>query len=282
LVIVWGFITMISLSLIYGERISIPGIIKDIYTLKVGWVDHLWFLEALVVIYVFLPLVFLAYKTKKSYFYFFFACLMIFTFGNTFLVTLVTFMSFLTQKFLNTDLNLNYFGGFNAFSGIYGYSIGYFMLGGVLFSMKETISTKKNRVLSWVALPLSMLLLFSYGVILTFRQWETWDIGFEAFDSVFALAMVVSLFILTVQYQAKGISGKIIRHISRNSLGIYLLHRIVGALIKPIFIEFGFFNTFIGGMVFAAAVLFICLAFTYLLKRIPYCNYLFSLKLKLN
>jgi surface polysaccharide O-acyltransferase-like enzyme len=206
---------------------------------------------------------------------------MILTFGNSFLVALATVGSFLIQKFLNTNLNLNYFGGFNAFGGIYGYSIGYFMLGGILFSMKETISTKKKRILSMIALPLSMVLLFGYGVILSIRYSETWDIGFEAFDSVFALAMVVSLYILTITYKNSGFAGKVIRHISKNTLGIYLLHRIIGEVLKPFFIEFKYSETFVGGMVFAAIILFICLVLIFGLKKIPYLNYLFSLNLKI-
>lgn len=280
LVIAWGFITMISLSLIYGEPISLSGIIKDIYTLKANWVNHLWFLEALVVIYIFFPLLYLAFKTKRNYFYFFFACVMILSFGNTFLGLLLNVASTVSGKFLNTYLFLNYFGGFNAFSGIYGFSIGYFMLGGIVFSMKDSILTNRNRILSFIAIPVSMTLLFSYGVLISFRQGETWDIGFEAFDSVFALVMVISIFILSMQYKNRGLSGKVIRHVSKNTLGIYLLHRIVGALIKPFFIEFDFFSTFIGGMVFAGSVLFLCLLVNYVLKKIPYFNYLFSLKLK--
>jgi surface polysaccharide O-acyltransferase-like enzyme len=93
--------------------------------------------------------------------------------------------------------------------------------------------------------------------------------------------MVVSIFILSMQYNNRGLSGKVIRHVSKNTLGIYLLHRIVGALIKPFFMEFSFFSTFIGGMVFAGAVLFLCLLIIYILKKVPYFNYLFSLKLKL-
>lgn len=280
LVIAWGFITMISLSLIYGESISVSGIIKDIYTLKTGWVNHLWFLEALVVIYIFFPLLFLAFKTKKSYFYFFFACVMILSFGNTFLGLLLNVASTVSGKFLNTYFFLNYFGGFNAFSGIYGFSIGYFMLGGIVFSIKDTLFTNRNRILAMIAIPLSMTLLFLYGVLLSFRQGETWDIGFEAFDSVFALLMTVSFFILILNYQMSGASEKVIRHISENTLGIYLLHRIVGALIKPLFIDFSFFTTFLGGMVFAAMVLILCLLLIWILKKIPYFNYLFSMNLK--
>jgi surface polysaccharide O-acyltransferase-like enzyme len=280
LVIIWGFITMISLSLIYGESISLSKIIKDIYTLKIGWVNHLWFLEALVVIYIFFPLLFLAFKTKKNYFYFFFACVMILSFGNIFLGLLLNVASTVSGKFLNTYFFLNYFGGFNAFSGIHGFTIGYFMLGGIAFSLKDSILTNRNRILSLVAIPVSMALLFSYGVLISFRQGETWDIGFEAFDSVFALVMVISIFILSMQYKSRGLIGKGIRHVSKNTLGIYLLHRIVGALIKPVFIGYGFFSTFIGGMVFAGTILFLSLLVIFILKKIPYFNYLFSLRLK--
>ena len=280
LVIIWGFITMISLSLIYGESITVSGIIKDIYTLKNGWVNHLWFLETLLVIYVFFPLLFLAYKTKKPYFFFFFCCVMILTFGNTFIAVLATLASFLSQKFLNTNLNLNYFGGFNAFSGIYGYSIGYFMLGGILLSMKETISNKKNRIISMVVLPLSMVMLFVYGIILSFRYNETWDIGFEAFDSLFALVMVVAIYILSMPYKSSGFAGNVLKGISKNTLGIYLLHRIVGGFLSPYFIELKYSETFIGGMVFAAIILIICLVLIFGLKKIPYLDYLFSLNLK--
>lgn len=275
LTIIWGIITLMALSIIRDEKLSFSEIIKGVYYLKYGWINHIWFLEALISIYIFFPLIFSAFKNNISYFYFFFACVMLLTFGNTFISNAATAISFLTQEMLDIQLTQNHFKEFNPFRGMHGYSIGYFLLGGLLFYHKDFIDTKKYRVFSIVAIPLSMFLLFIYGVIASKRQNSIWDIVYFGYDTIFVLVLVVAIFVLSLRYQHKGIIGKGIHLIGENSLGIYFLHIIIGDFLKSIYAEIEFNETIMVNVIFALIILLTSLFSVLLFKKIPIIKRLF-------
>ena len=151
LTVLWGFITLVALIYIRGEMLSIPQIIKGSWSLRQGWNNHLWFLCTLIVIYVFYPLIHAVYHTNKKSFYFFFVCVMLFTFGNVLLGNVATTISYFSNKFMNSNLQWNYFANFNPFRGIYGYSIGYFMLGGIIGGGFYSLSDNNKRKLTIMA-----------------------------------------------------------------------------------------------------------------------------------
>ena len=278
LIIIWGIISLIALSVIRHERLSFFDIIKGIFTLKEGWINHLWFLEALIVIYIFFPLIFSTFKNNLNYFYFFFTCVLLLTFGNKLLAHCATTISFLSQKFMSKNFSLNYFSDFNAFRGIYGYSIGYFLLGGLMFYKKDLLGTKKYTLLSIIAITISIILLFSYGVLESKRQNKIWDIVWDAYDTIYTLIIVASTYILSLKYKHKGLMGKWIKLIGENSLGIYLLHRIIGAILEPIYFNSSFNTTIIANIIFAFTILFLSLLMVLGFKRVPIVKYLFLIQ----
>jgi surface polysaccharide O-acyltransferase-like enzyme len=275
LIIIWGVISLIALAYIRNEKLSFFDIIKGVYTLRQGWIEYLWFLEALIVIYIFFPIFFSTFKNNLKYFYFFFISVMVLTFGNTFLSSCAVVASFFLDKFTSTNLSINFFGDFNAFRGLYGYSIGYFLLGGILFYYKDLVNTKKFRTMSIIAIPLAMILLFLYGVIVSKRQNHVWDVVWNGYDSIFTLINVVSIYILSLQYKSKGIIGKGIKMIGENSLGIYFLHIIIGSILFPVFLETTFATTFLANIIFAFTVLAFSLLIVIGLKKTPIIKHLF-------
>jgi surface polysaccharide O-acyltransferase-like enzyme len=279
LVIIWGAITLIALSYIRNKSLvfSIFGIIKRIFDLRMGWVNHLWFLEALIVIYIFLPLIYTTYKNNLKHFYFFFFCVMLLTFGNTLLIHSTTIISFLFQKFTFGNHIKNCFSDFNAFRGIFGFSIGYFLLGGILFSYKDLLNTKKTRVLSAFAILASMLFLFLFGIIISKRQNQIWDIVWNGYDTIFTLIIVVSIFIISIKYKQKGIIGKWVQMIGENSLGIYFLHVIIGNILKPLFVTIAFSGAIYANIFFTLAILITTLLIVLALKKVPIIKYLFMI-----
>lgn len=275
LTVVWGIITLLALSIIRDERLSFLEVLKGVYYLKNGWINHIWFLEALICIYIFFPLIFYVFKNNVNSFYFFFFCVMLLTFGNTFISNSATVISFLSQKMLDSHLTQNHFKEFNPFRGMHGYSIGYFLLGGLLFYHKDSINTKKYRLIAIIAIPLSMLLLFLYGIIVSKKQNLIWNIVWYGYDTIFALVLVAAIFILSLKYQYKGIVGKGIHLIGENSLGIYFLHIIIGDFLKPLYSEIEFNETIVVNVIFALIILLGSLFTVLFLKRIPIIKHLF-------
>ena len=85
LTILWGIITLLILSLIRQENLSFIEIIKGVYFLKMGYINHLWFFQALFIIYIIYPLLFSTMKSSIKAFYFFALAVFIFTFLNNFI-----------------------------------------------------------------------------------------------------------------------------------------------------------------------------------------------------
>jgi surface polysaccharide O-acyltransferase-like enzyme len=278
LVIVWAVITYVIMSFLYHERIVLADIIKSIYILKQGWTNHLWFLEALVVLYIFYPLLYTAFNQNRIHFYFFFVCAAILTLGNTLIVDVATIISYVSNQFTCKDLNKNFFSAFNTFQVLYGYSIVYFMLGGLMIYYKEHFNSTRLRIIAAFTIPLAMGLQFLFGVITSKRQNEIWDCVWHGHDTLFTLLMVVSLFILLLRYKHQGLPGKIIAVIGQNSLGIYFLHIIVAELTSPILFSNTSANDFFTNGLRALLILAMSLIITIGMKKIPILKYLVSIK----
>lgn len=280
LTVLWGFITLFVLQYIRGEILPFSQIIKKSWLLKQGWNNHLWFLRTLVVIYVFYPLIHTVYHTNKKIFYFFFACVMLFTFGNVIIGQIATILSYFSNKFVNTNFELNYFSDFNPFSLFYEYSIAYFMLGAIardLFSSLSDNYKRKVTVLAKLVIPVSMLCLTCYAVIVSLRSKEMWDIGWNGLDTIFTLINVVALYVISYNYKTVGWLGDFISYIGKNSLGIYFIHIIVGDFFNTFFAQFEYSNLFIINLIYAFIILISSLLLTMILKKTPILRNLVSI-----
>ena len=275
LTIIWGLITLIALSFIRGEHLSFIEIIGGVFNLKEGWINHLWFFEALIVIYILYPLLFNSFKTNPNIFYYFASAVFIFTFLNNFIGSFAKILSITLEIFEDKNLeSINYFSGFNPFEGIRGYSIGYFILGGILFNYQTELRTQKAKLLSIAFLPISMGLLFIYGVKISENHNSIWDIVWNGYDNIFTLINVILIFLISLHYKNRGIFGNLVKIIAENSLGIYLIHLIIGAIIRPYFPMSGILGT----LIFSISILFFSLFIALTIKKIPLLRHLLSLK----
>lgn len=277
LTLIWGVITVIALSLIWDEPKGIREIFRTVFELRQRWVSHLWFMEALVVIYFLYPLIHLAYHKHQQIFLSFLAIICLFSFGNFLIGMGGTLASEVTGKFSSTDFLTNHFSEFNPLRGLYGFSIGYFLLGGFAFQYKDQIFEKVRKPFAWGIMIVSTLLLGGFGVVYSLRENLKWDVVFDGYESIFTLLNVLALFIITYTYAPKGWSGKLIRLISENTLGIYFLHWILGCLISPMYEMVPFHNSLLAVMTFSIVVLLFSLGTAIALKKVPIVNRLFSI-----
>ena len=56
LTLMWAIITLLLLQPIKQETLSLTEFIKAIWNWKLGWINHLWYMGALICIYIFFPL----------------------------------------------------------------------------------------------------------------------------------------------------------------------------------------------------------------------------------
>lgn len=272
----WGAITLFVMQFAKHQLLTVSQFFTYLWAWKSGWINHLWFLQALFVVYALAPLIALAFQQHRTLFYIFFGVLMIFTFGNTLLIMLVNSFAYCFNM-PPLARTFNFFNSFHPFRGIYGYTIGYFMLGGIAFSLRNQYQQGKHRIGAVIVIALASLLLASYGLINTLSTKKLFDVVFLGYDTLCAAAITLSLFVLSLNYTHSGHCGLILQRIAQNSLGIYLVHRMFGFWLQPYFLQLRISTHIWSNVLFALLLLFLSLGVCLVLRRVPGVKLLFSL-----
>lgn len=276
LTVAWGIITLLILMSIKNEYMSLVEFAKSLVTWKQQWIDHLWFLQAMVVIYIFFPLIKKTYDNECDSLYFFLVMTFLMTFGNVFLSNCANVLEFIIGKNYLSG-NVNFFDEFNAFRGIYGYSFVYFILGGLFFKHKEKFDKKKWISITTSTIVISMIILTLYSVLMSKSNGEIYDIVWYGYDTIPTLCMVIALFILALRYKGNHKILKLINIVGENSLGIYFIHRILGSLLIKYFKKLPYCHDIVSNLLFALCILFTSLLSVLVLKKIPFVKKLFSI-----
>lgn len=205
---VWGIISLLLLAVIEGISFSPFGFLQALWTWKQDYLNHLWFMGALVCIYVFFPLLKCAFDYNKEALAFFVAACAVFTFGNKFLNALafiglnsVSYMDELAGHSVLNIENYNLFNIFNPFRGIYGYSFVYFCAGGFAYALKGKLH--KSARTQWTAilgLCVMTLGLGLWGIYKTYVSGKVWDVVWYGYDTAFTFFNVICIYILCVNY----------------------------------------------------------------------------------
>lgn len=276
LTVVWGIITLLILMPIKNEYMSLFEFAKSLVMWKAQWINHLWFLQALIVIYIFFPLIKKTYDNECNNLYFFLVIAFLMTFGNVFLSNCANVLEFIIGKNYLSG-NINFFDEFNAFRGIYGYSIVYFILGGLFLKYKEKFYEKKWVTIATSTIIISMVLLTLYGVLMSKSNGEIYDIVWYGYDTIPTLCMVIALSILALKYKGNHKILNLINIAGKNSLGIYFIHVIWGSLFIKYFKKLSYSHNIITNLLFALFILLISLLSVLLLKKIPVVKKLFAI-----
>ena len=274
LTVIWGILTLAVLMLLHGDTFSIGGFLRDLWYWKQDYINHLWFLQTLVMIYLFLLVVIPAWQARTSSFRLLMITLLVLTAGNALLLAGAN----VAQALLSIDViqgQFNFFNQFNPFTGTFGYSFAYVLLGGWIFANRERLNTKRWRRIALAAFCAAMLLFIGYGVILSLSNGTRYLFGTFDYGSIFAFVATVALSILALGYRGGGWFGKLISLIGRNTMSIYLLHRIVSFLIwKHLY---GISHIFLFSIAISAITVIACALIGEGLRKIPGVRWLFSI-----
>ncbi len=278
--IFWYIATLAFLVLLHRDQLATDGLINTVTSLKYG-VTHLWYMGALICLYIFYPLLKITYDHYRQAFLFFTCICILFTFGNALLNLLMTFYSnFIAhQGIIYTDTN--FLNIFNPFRGIYGHTFAYFCLGGVVayyFDKIKAIPAKKRNLIAIIGLIIGWVGLFGVGMLYSKASKQIWDNIWYGYDTIFALIATLSIFLLCLNWHKDNI---ILRTISCHTLGIYLIHMLIIYSLTVFFGDFilryanplsnsvPFIVSFIGVILYTAFVLGLSLALTILIRKIP-------------
>lgn len=275
----WYTLTLAFLILLHCDQLVTGGLSNTIASLKYG-VTHLWYLGALVCLYIFFPLLKVVHDHHRQVFIYFTLICAAITFGNTLLNNAMTFFSnFIDhQGLIYTDTN--FLNIFNPFRGMYGYTFVYFCLGGVVayyFDKIKAITRHRRNLIAVCGLIIGWLGLFGLGFMYSKASGKIWDNIWYGYDSIFALIATISIFLLCLNFKHDNL---IFRTISCNTLGIYLIHMLVIYALTTWFNGFimqyaspfspvPFIVSFVGIIIYTACVLALSLGLTMLIKKIP-------------
>ena len=278
LTVIWAMITLLALSAIRENPYSVREFINSLWTLERGTISHLWFLQALVCVYILFPLIKEVYdKENKSLLKYVLVGVFVFTFGNVLLNMIVNIIEFIARTNYISLSRFNFFDRFSMFRGSYAYTIVYFILGALLLAkLKSGIKIKSKTMIA--LLIISMLALFLYGTMMSYSNKRIYDTVWSGYDTVMILLASISIFSLSffAENKLKKISP-VVKLIGENTLGIYFVHRIVGSILKIFYRTLSFNRSIFFNLILAALIVALSLALTLLLKKIPIIKLLFRI-----
>lgn len=125
----------------------------------------------------------------------------------------------------------------------------------------------KRNVASIICIVISCTGLFLTGILYSRSSGvEVWDVEWEGLDSIFTLINVLCLYILSLNYQKP---HKLIRTISQNTLGIYLIHVYFSGVAVWKLREYEYLTNTPATIVLALVLLFVSLGITLCIRKIP-------------
>lgn len=223
--------------------------------------DYMWFLQALFVVYVFMPVIKSIYDADRKTYMWMLLAFSLFTYGNAFLsIAANTLEFFLGINYIKSAYD--FFGAFNPVRGIYGHAIAYFMLGGLMPELRSKLSRTQlicAIVAAWVGL-------FAYGCIMSLSNGKMYDIVFQGYDSVFTLTMVTALFALLQDVNFD--SHPITTFVAGETLGIYCIQQPIIALAKRLLPNFLGANL-LTNLAGAVLLLAVCAMLVTIIRKIP-------------
>lgn len=268
ILVIWSIILTISIQLIYKEPLKIIGIIKNIFITDINnkYTGVLWFLQNLIALYLIYPVLKIVHDNNKKVYNYFFIILLIFTMFTN-LLSLISNLINTKIKFEGIKIIITYISKFQI---LYNRNfLIFFMLGGYLFENKEKFETKKVRI-KWIIIGLAAWIMsYIYAIIISKLQNKTY-IGSFNYESIFMPFILIGIFALTFNYKDKNHwYNKFIETVSKNSLGIYLIHIIIIRILNSVITE----TLPIGIRIIKVIFIFlVSLGLTLIIKKIPKIN----------
>lgn len=274
--VIWTLITIFTLQALRGESHSIREILDAVLHLNMqNYTNHLWFMGALVCLYIVFPVLKIAYDNHKKAFAFFLVLCFVLTFGNTVINRVDSLVHIISgSPVIATEQWLDIF---NPFQWKYSYAFVYFCLGGLMPYIVRRIKALKL----WALLSALILLCSSAAVTLWSIKasnilGENYDIVWNNYNSCFILINAVCVFTLCTAYEGKKKAmNAVVTAISKNTMGIYFVHLLLIYAAYELCGEIHIGGFFVGGILFGLAALIMSTLISMLLKKIPVIRKLF-------
>lgn len=253
----WAVCILLFLSVAKGDELNPVVFFKDLMRLKIGYINHLWFMEALIYLYICFLGLKLLYDRYLEWFY-------------------ILYILFILYFFVCPELNrIDLMIGKNLFEWTmslpqiyFMYSIVYFMTGG-LIRLSYPVWRIKKIHFKWGLL--MGILLFEvihviFGLVYSMKEHTMFDNAWDSYNSICTLIVIILLMRMAVGMK---IEMTWVKSIATNSFGIYLIHPVLIALTKEWIMPIA--ESHIIVQILCSVIYLICsLGVVLILKKIPW------------
>ena len=266
---IWALLTIAIMMFTDGVRFTPLEFFKAFLDMRQNMIGYLWFMGALVCIHILFPVLKGAFDSSKASIFYMAVIAYIIPLG---IMCIERVCSAIVH-----DAAGVYFKMFNPFSGLLAYSFMYFCLGGLACFYQDEIKQKIEekhlnvKLIAFGAIIAACACLAVYGVLKSKKMNAVWDMVFASYDSIFTLVNVLAIYLLSMNYRPKegSAAASAVCFIGANTLGIYLIHEIFLHILTKRLSEIAWCTNIIVNAVYCAAVICVCLAITWLIKKIP-------------
>ena len=260
---IWGVFSLILLMILRNDKFYVISFFNDLISLKQGYINYLWFMEALVFLYLLYPLLEWIYR---KYFHIF----QIILIGVIIYTILIPTGCSISKAIVGDMKDFYIIKILNSFPGIYFlFSLSYFMMGGMIYKFSSNIKIKKKKgILLGILFFLMIVIQTLLGVLESKNTGTVFDNVWNGYDSIFIYIGTIIIFVIYFCYD-KQKKACFVEKIGINSLGIYFIHPILIAIIMKIpEIKLVYSNVIIN---FISSIFITIISFyiTIFLKKIP-------------
>ena len=274
LTLFWGVATWLVLAFEQGRDVSLGLCLSEVFQLKMGVLNHLWFLPALAICYMVLP-VMCALRSDSPGVYRGVSIVILFSaFGFDLVNRVLTICGWRLDSALPLQFD-SFLGNFDPLGGIYSFTIAYVVLG-----MHLGRSWRADYMrMATIGAVVGVLALAFYGeasMLVTGSDYDvTWN-GYGFVGTACFTCFLYGAFKRTDWLADGGPLGRMVSWLGRHTLGIYLFHWVMLPLVRPFVFHFSGFTQVAVSLAVVAMIVVLSAGLSALMRRCAWSRALLS------
>lgn len=271
LMLFWTAASLVIVLALKGQRPSPKEFWGIAAELRVGYIQHLWYLPTFLFLTLLTPVLHTLRNRSKTIYRYGLGLLILFTFGNLFLNDLEYLLRWAMGRTGHTGTR-QFFWFVNFFGYHYWYAVAYLALGAFLTEYRESL--RRRRKAAVIAIFLSVPVLALSALARCYVRGEMFDPVFNNYDDLFTLILTAAVSLLLLEAKPCPLIRRASASMSTCSLGIYLIHWL---LIEVLLDHFPMVTNAVAfAPLTAVAILGLSWGISWLCLRIPVLKNLFT------